>query len=176
VGLSVRFRLSKQDFTLVLIPHVPPISPHKDYLILNEILDFHCDYYNVGVISGFGAVCYRRSMQTFRRNMLPPSSGLKLQGREAEGLYSIWGAKAEGTELKPRHFCPEDGVSMFLRNVVIDLRNHMTPTLNTNTRLSTSTNSPCELHVPPILSHKDYFIFSCCIGHVYLEQKTRIVF
>jgi hypothetical protein len=56
----------------------------------------HCGWYDVGVVFGFGALLFRRSMPTFRRNMLFLSSGLKWQPCEIEGLFRIWGRKAEG--------------------------------------------------------------------------------
>jgi hypothetical protein len=60
-------------------------------------------------ILGFGAVWTFRSMPTFRRNMLSLSSGV-------EGISA-----------------PEDGDSMFLRNVGIDLQIHTASKPKTST-------------------------------------------
>jgi hypothetical protein len=101
-----------------------------------------------GAVLRFGAVWFRMSMPTFRRDMLFPSSGRKWQGWEVVSLYRTSGAKAEreGSEswrrigylpsvfisqilfkpyaFQPCHSSPEDGDSMFLRNVGVYIRNH----------------------------------------------------
>jgi hypothetical protein len=71
----------------------------------NKFLDIwrsHSGYYDAGVILGYGAVWFRRSMPTFRRNTLS---------------YKL-------STFQLCHFSPKDIDSMFLRNVGIDLRNH----------------------------------------------------
>jgi hypothetical protein len=51
---------------------------------------------HVGVILGSGAVWFHKTMPTFPRNMLSPSSVLKWQSWEVKALYRVWGRKAEG--------------------------------------------------------------------------------
>jgi hypothetical protein len=50
------------------------------HLVAVEVLDF-------------GAACICRSVPTFRRNMLSPSSGAEVTGREVEGF--IWDLKSK---------------------------------------------------------------------------------
>jgi hypothetical protein len=56
------------------------------------------EHYSGDEVLGFGSMWFRRSMPKFRRNMLSPYSGLKWQGRDVDGLYNTWGAKAEGQD------------------------------------------------------------------------------
>jgi hypothetical protein len=52
-----------------------------------------------GAVSGFGTTWFRRSMPTFRRHMLSPSSGLKWQGWEVEDLRN-GGSRKGGNQRK----------------------------------------------------------------------------
>jgi hypothetical protein len=70
----------------------------------------------------FGTMWFWRSLPAFRRNMLSPSSWLKWQSWEAEGVYSVWWRNAEGKEIIN---------SMFLQNADINLQNHTAPKLKT---------------------------------------------
>jgi hypothetical protein len=53
----------------------------------SEIWGFHGGDDNYDIVLGFGAVWPGRYMPAFRRNILSPSSGLKLRCWESEGLY-----------------------------------------------------------------------------------------
>jgi hypothetical protein len=94
------------------------------------------DVYDIGVVLCFGAAWGRSLRPTFRRNTLSPSSGLKWQGCEVEDLNrirvtgSLSLSLLSSNPLLP-HFSPEDGDSMFLRNVGIDLPNHTARLQNT---------------------------------------------
>jgi hypothetical protein len=77
------------------------------------IWDSHDKFYNVGVVLCFGDMWFSRQMPTFRGNMLSPFLGLKI-------VYIP-------TIFLPSHFSPEDGNSIFLRNIGLNLRNHTKP-------------------------------------------------
>jgi hypothetical protein len=70
----------------------------KNQIFYRTLIYSTCFICDVNAVLGFGAVWYRRSLSTLRRNMLSPPSGLKWECREVEGLYTIWGAKDEGRE------------------------------------------------------------------------------
>jgi hypothetical protein len=62
----------------------------EDIFISDEISGSHGYYHHVVVVEvfGFGAMWFCRSMLTFRRNMLSPSSGTEVTSREVESLYN----------------------------------------------------------------------------------------
>jgi hypothetical protein len=69
------------------------------YTMIDETWGSHSDYYHVVDVLSFGAVCFCRSMPTFWRNMLSPSSGVEVTRQGGRGVfYRTWRAWAEGRE------------------------------------------------------------------------------
>jgi hypothetical protein len=81
--------------------------------------DLHRHIFLVVVeVFGFGAVCICSSMSTFRRNMLSPTSGAEVRTQGSIWVfYRTWRIRDLLSCLVMS--APEDGDSMFLRNVDI---------------------------------------------------------
>jgi hypothetical protein len=96
INIAISLHIARSHFTLV----------NKDCFSLRYI-----DYISRRnfwladvVVFCFDAMWFRRSMPTFRRNMMSPSSRLNWQSCEAEGLYRLEEGRLRGRSQSGRSF------------------------------------------------------------------------